>query len=65
MDNQNEVTKVTSDVARHLADIAGGKAEQNFSVVTELQKMIETMQRKQQQEVTSTQVIVMMIMMMI
>ena len=56
---------MTSDVARHLADIAGGKAEQNFSVVTELQKMIETMQRKQQQEVTSTQVIVMMIMMMI
>ena len=33
---------------RHLADIAGGKTEQNFSVVTDLQKMIESLQRKQE-----------------
>ena len=54
LENQNEVTKVTSDVARHLADIAAGKTEQNFSVVTELQRMIETIQNKQQ-VVISTQ----------
>ena len=44
-----------TDIFRHLADIAGGKTEQNFSVVTELQRMIETLQSKQQQ-VSSTQV---------
>ena len=55
LENQNEVTKVTSDVARHLADIAAGKTEQNFSVVTELQRMIETIQKKQQSAI-STQV---------
>ena len=54
LENQNEVTKVTSDVARHLADIAAGKTEQNFSVVTELQRMIEAIQNKQQ-VVISTQ----------
>ena len=50
LESQNEVTKVTSDVARHLADLANGKntdGQGGFSVVQELQTMIQTLQEKQ------------------
>ena len=52
LESQNEVTKVTSDVAKHLADLANGKSNDGqqvggFSVVQELQTMIETLQEKQ------------------
>ena len=42
---------------RHLADIAAGKTEHNFSVVPELQKMIETMHHssREKQKVMSSQ----------
>ena len=60
LESQNEVTKVTSDVAKHLADIAPGDKEgkngnKGSSVVTESQKLIETLQEKQKkQSVTSS-----------
>ena len=59
LDSQNEVTKITSDVAKHLADLANGKNTDGqqgggFSVVQELQTMIETLQEKQKR--TSIQV---------
>ena len=52
LESQNEVTKVTSDVAKHLADLANGRnndggQQGGFSVVQELQTMIETLQEKQ------------------
>ena len=52
-----EVTKVTSDVAKHLADIAPGDKEgkngnKGSSVVTESQKLIETLQRKAEEAVS-------------
>ena len=52
LESQNEVTKVTSDVARHLSEIAGGQhagaeAAAGVSVVHELQTLIETLQQRQ------------------
>ena len=63
LESQNEVTKVTSDVAKHLADLANGKNNDGqqvggFSVVQELQTMIETLQEKQKRmsvQVSTTQ----------
>ena len=63
LESQNEVTKVTSDVAKHLADLANGKSNDGqqtggFSVVQELQTMIETLQEKQKRmsvQVSTTQ----------
>ena len=57
LESQNEVTKVTSDVAKHLADIAPGDKEgkignKGSSVVTESQKLIETLQRKAEEAVS-------------
>jgi len=58
LDNQNEVTKATSDVAKHLATIASGKnlatETSAFSVVNELQKMIENLQTKKETTIPPT-----------
>ena len=62
LESQNEVTKVTSDIAKHLADLANGKSNVGqqvggFSVVQELQTMIETLQEKQKRMSVRVQLI--------